>query len=304
LSALAVEKPISVYFNNELLTFDVSPKIIDGRTMVPMRVIFEKLGATVSWDGAANTAHAYNYDVMKGVSITIGAPHMVDIYSNVIQLDVPAIVQDGRTFVPLRAVSEAFDCEVQWNEDIQTVNIYSKKGNVFSLEFNDDSIDIIRETIKSNTTPSNGYLYKIGAERVYEQDMSHYTALVYDAKSDEIYIEAVANFDSGNTIANLIYLDGAPERINAQKRVMYLFMEPNGRNTLGSADINPSTFRESSSVVFHYYDSPLGNAVKSEDQQLCTQFTKIGLRETNQIFKFYDLPFDITDLGFVYWRSY
>ena len=81
-------------------------------------------------------------------------------------------------------------------------------------------------------------------------------------------------------------------------------MEPNGRNTVGSADINPSTFRESSNVVFHYYDSPLGNTVKSEDQQLSTQFTKIGLREANQVFKLYGLPFDMTDLGFVYFGSY
>ena len=183
--------------------------------------------------------------------------------------------------------------------------VESQDSDVFSFEFNvGSSIDMLRETIKSNATSSNGYLYKIGTDRVYEQGMSHYTALVYDSKSDVIYIEAVADFDSGNSVANLIYLDGAPERVNTQKRVMYLFMEPNGRNTVGSADINPSTFRESSNVVFHYYDSPLGNTVKSEDQQLSTQFTKIGLREANQVFKLYGLPFDMTDLGFVYFGSY
>ena len=47
-------QPISVYLDNQPLQFDVAPQIIDGRTMVPARVIFEKLGATVNWDSATN----------------------------------------------------------------------------------------------------------------------------------------------------------------------------------------------------------------------------------------------------------
>lgn len=123
---------VSVYLDNQPLQFDVPPQIINGRTMVPMRVIFEKLGATVSWDSATNTAHAYNYDVMKGVSITIGAPHMVDVYYNIIPLDVPAIIQDGRTLVPLRAISEAFGCDVQWDDATHAAKIYSEEFVDFS----------------------------------------------------------------------------------------------------------------------------------------------------------------------------
>lgn len=83
---------------------------------------------------------------------------------------------------------------------------------------------------------------------------------------------------------------------------MYLFMEPNGRNTVGSADINPATFRESSNIVLHYYDSPLGNTVRNEDQQLSTQFTKIGLREANNVFAAYGMSLDMVDFGFVYFN--
>lgn len=123
---------VTVYLDNQLLQFDVPPQIINGRTMVPMRVIFEKLGAEVSWDSSTNTAHAYNYEVMKGVSITIGAPHMVDIYSNIIPLDVPAVIQNGRTLVPLRAISEAFRCDVQWDGATRTVKIFSEDFIDFS----------------------------------------------------------------------------------------------------------------------------------------------------------------------------
>ena len=43
-----------------------------------------------------------------------------------IELDVPArLVEDSRTLVPLRAISEAFGCQVEWNEELQRVDIYS-----------------------------------------------------------------------------------------------------------------------------------------------------------------------------------
>ncbi|MGN0164430.1 MAG: copper amine oxidase N-terminal domain-containing protein [Candidatus Ornithomonoglobus sp.] len=122
------ENTVSVYLNNERIQFDVEPKVVNGRTMVPMRAIFEKLGAEVTWDAATNTAHAYNYEKKQGVSITIGAPHMVDIFMNVIPLDVPSMVENGRTLVPLRAVSEAFKCDVQWDGATSTVNIYSENS--------------------------------------------------------------------------------------------------------------------------------------------------------------------------------
>lgn len=119
----------TVYLDNQPLQFDVLPQIINGRTMVTMEVIFEKLGATVSPDSAANTINAYNHDKTKGVSITIGETHMVDIHTNTIPLDVPAMVQGGRTLVPLRAVSEAFGCDVQWDGDTSTVKIFSEGFN-------------------------------------------------------------------------------------------------------------------------------------------------------------------------------
>ena len=115
---------ISVYINGNLLVFDKPPVIENERTLVPMRAIFEALEAEVTWDNDTNTATA----VKDGnvVSITIGSDVM---YKNgeAIRLDVAArLIDDGYTFVPLRAVSEAFGCDVQWNEELQTVDIMTK----------------------------------------------------------------------------------------------------------------------------------------------------------------------------------
>jgi len=47
---------VSLYVDTDLIQTDVPPAIVDGRTMVPMRAIFEALGAEVGWDGDTRTA--------------------------------------------------------------------------------------------------------------------------------------------------------------------------------------------------------------------------------------------------------
>ena len=115
---------VTVYINNQRIYFDKEPIIENNRTLVPMRRIFEELGAEVTWDNETQTAAAVRNGIE--VKITIGSDVM---YKNgeAIQLDAGArLIDDGYTFVPLRAVSEAFGCDVQWNEELQTVDIATK----------------------------------------------------------------------------------------------------------------------------------------------------------------------------------
>ena len=151
------EKTISVYLDNEKLEFDVNPKIVNDRTMVPMRIIFEKLGAEVTWDESTKTAHAftYNYDIARGVSITIGAPNMRDAYDTSIKLDAPAIIDNGRTLVPLRAISEAFGCTVQWNAETNTVIIFSENFIDYSKTQPQTTVQVATPTEFLNAIDSN-----------------------------------------------------------------------------------------------------------------------------------------------------
>lgn len=111
---------ISVTVDGAALDFDVKPQIIQDRTMVPMRAIFEALGADVYWDSISNTATGIKDSTV--VIIGIGSNKL---YKNdtAITLDVPAALIDGRTLVPVRAVSEAFDCTVSWSDSTRTVRI-------------------------------------------------------------------------------------------------------------------------------------------------------------------------------------
>ena len=106
------EKQITVTLNGKLISFDVQPVNIDGRVLVPVRAIFEALGATVEWNGAKNEAISTKGDT----SIKLYKDNNT-MYKNgqPITLDVPVKNIDGRILVPVRAISEAFGCNVDWD---------------------------------------------------------------------------------------------------------------------------------------------------------------------------------------------
>ena len=119
----SVNSGIHVYYNGERISFHSygqNPEILEGRTLVPLRSIFEAMGADVEWDGATSTAIAKRGNVE--VKITIGAN---EIYKNgnAIPVDVPAMLLNSRTMVPARVIAEAFGADVQWNGNGRSVFI-------------------------------------------------------------------------------------------------------------------------------------------------------------------------------------
>ncbi len=114
-------KLIDVNLNGERIWMDdCLPYIKNDRTMMPMRAIFEALGATVSWDDSTKTA----IGVKDGVEVKITIGENV-LYKNgeAIELDCAAEITNDRTMVPVRAIGEAFGCTVTWNDETKTVEI-------------------------------------------------------------------------------------------------------------------------------------------------------------------------------------
>ena len=111
---------ITVILNGKQLEFDVEPMLINSRTMVPMRVIFEALGAKVDWDGTTQTAIGVTKSTT--IKITIGKDYLLK-NDNIVVLDSPAVVISGRTLVPVRAIAESLDCKVEWYGETQVVEI-------------------------------------------------------------------------------------------------------------------------------------------------------------------------------------
>lgn len=109
---MADEKPISVLVDNENVQFDQAPIIEEGRTLVPIRAVFEKAGAEVKWDQDTQTA-----TIAKGeynITITLNDNYL---YKNgeAVELDVPAKLVNDRILIPVRAIGEAMDFAITWD---------------------------------------------------------------------------------------------------------------------------------------------------------------------------------------------
>lgn len=118
--SLGTVLPVTVKINGTDVAFDQLPVVKDDRTLVPLRAIFESLGATVEWDEKTSTVTS----VLNDVTIK------VTIYDNImykngepITLDVPAEIVNSRTMVPVRAISEAFGYTVDWHPSTRTVSV-------------------------------------------------------------------------------------------------------------------------------------------------------------------------------------
>ncbi len=127
---------IKVELDGAALTFDVQPQVINNYTYVPLRNIFEALGADVAWDEDKQSITSSK----DGTSIymEVGKNEMT-VNGKTITLDAAPMVKNYRTLVPVRAVAESFDCTVDWNNGTQTVAITSGSGSNNSDNSSDDN---------------------------------------------------------------------------------------------------------------------------------------------------------------------
>lgn len=124
--AAFAENEITITVNSAPLVLDVAPDIVEGRTMVPMRAVFEALGANVTWQAENQLIIATSGSYI--ISLVIGAKVMLcmDVATATetsISLDVAPYINNGRTLVPLRAVSEVLGATVDWNGETRAITI-------------------------------------------------------------------------------------------------------------------------------------------------------------------------------------
>lgn len=122
------DEDIKVILDGKALSFDVPPQIINDRTMVPLRAIFEALGASVDWNQETKTVTSTKDNTT--IKLTIDSNTM-SVNNKSVTLDTPACVVNDRTLVPVRAISEAYNTKVDWNGDTKTV-IISSNTNINS----------------------------------------------------------------------------------------------------------------------------------------------------------------------------
>lgn len=143
----------SVKIDGIKIKSDVPPQIVNDRVLVPMRAIFEVLGADVQWDDTTKCATAKK----ANTEIKIIVDNNTAIVNGTkTELDVTAQIINNRTMIPLRFVAEALNANVKWNGDEKVVEIVinekqQKDEAVIKLDFEDSA--------KCSVSGTEGYLF-------------------------------------------------------------------------------------------------------------------------------------------------
>jgi hypothetical protein len=110
--------------NDKTVKLDAAPKIVNGRTLVPIRFVAESFGATVTWD-----------PIFKLVIITLDKNQIflqigttfASVNGKKVTLDAAPMISGGYTLVPIRFISESLGADVQWESNTQTITIIYPK---------------------------------------------------------------------------------------------------------------------------------------------------------------------------------
>ncbi|MBE7046272.1 MAG: hypothetical protein E7396_02535 [Ruminococcaceae bacterium] len=128
---VSATEDIGITIDGQEMTFDQMPVNIDGRVLVPLRGIFEALGAEIFWNDATKTVKAN--DNINKVRLTIDN-NIAQINGKEIKLDVAPTIINSRTMVPVRFVAEALGKKVDWVDSTKTVIIEGEKKNMAELK--------------------------------------------------------------------------------------------------------------------------------------------------------------------------
>jgi len=121
--------PVSVIVDGHRMVFADQRAIeVNGHVLVPMRGVFERLGAGVDWDGPNQTVIAYKAGLR--ISLEIGSSQAT-VNDHTVNMGVRARIIGGSTMVPLRFLSEALGAEVDWDEARLLVTISPGNSDMF-----------------------------------------------------------------------------------------------------------------------------------------------------------------------------
>lgn len=138
----------SIKINDKALESDMEPQIIEGRTMVPVRAIFEGVGAEVDWNADTKTVTGKMGN--NNVTMVVGEKAMT-VNGKKINMDGTVMIIDSRAFAPARYVAEAFGYDVSWNGDTKEVLINDKVESPAAVTTK-EAVTTTKETLIETTT--------------------------------------------------------------------------------------------------------------------------------------------------------
>ncbi len=208
---------ISVVINGTELRTENEPVIINDRTLVPMRAVFEALGAQVTWDGdnrrvyASKNNEVIKLDIDSNVMETgiINSGQLM-VFSSSTELDVSAQLVGDFTYVPVRAVAEALKSDVAWDAAARRVTItdlpegdsafFYASADDYNKLYRVDSNGVNRSKLSDLSVKEvycdggyvyyvtdSGYLYRQAENGGAEEQLTDYDTEFISAEDDRVF---------------------------------------------------------------------------------------------------------------------
>ncbi len=128
--AQAAPTEVSLVLNGKKIKSDVPPVIVDSRTLIPVRALFENINATVNWNDTERKV-TIKYST-KTIVLKIDSKNAT-INGVAKKMDVAAAIIDNRTMIPVRFVSENLGFVVDWDDPTKTVTVTTGSTNTNKL---------------------------------------------------------------------------------------------------------------------------------------------------------------------------
>lgn len=264
MSSVVFATDVKVKINDENIDFKdasgnvVNAQIVNSRTMVPMRKIFEQLGLSVEWDGENKivTGKKDNQLIQLQINNNIATKEVNGVKTK-IELDTPPMIIENRTMVPLRFIAESLDKQVGWDKNARTAVVIDYSYFLNSLK---------QKALPIYNFLANDLIEDLKGEYTYYDDK--YTHKYYDLK------DATQNTEfSVNT------------KISVKEDYQKVTL-----NISGTSDLGKEIFSEgwnSSMLELNYGND--GVKLSSDNNKLIQMFT---LKKNQKDYKYDELGLD------------
>ncbi|MGN0164312.1 MAG: carbohydrate-binding domain-containing protein [Candidatus Ornithomonoglobus sp.] len=225
-SVVVSQEGASIIYDGAPLEFDVAPVNENGTILVPMRAVFEALGAKVKWDAQTQSVSARKSS--KTYAMTLGEKTITVSKNNEVTDTTTAneamqLVED-RTMIPLRALGELFGLEVDWNDETKTVTLITPS------EESDDSWKENAGTVDLSAMTVDGSGISVSGKVITITEGGDFT--VTGKNSDaQIVVDTDAKVRLRLNGVDLANTDGAPIYIKSADKC-YITLEEGTENTL------------------------------------------------------------------------
>ena len=179
---------------NPVVCEETDPFIENDCTLVPMRAIFEALGASVDWDGETRTV--VSYDPVSDVSITLQIDSdTMFVGETPVTLETPARIANDVTVVPVRAIAEGMNSVVGWDGETRTVTVEKEVNIELPTQIANPWSDYnTLDELNAALNTAEGFKYS-----VVELTTAGYTATAYRYLAESNMAEIIYTSEDGKT---------------------------------------------------------------------------------------------------------